>query len=241
MSLGECGTVIEKRIFSEPMVVIRDLHRHYRLGNVVVRALNGINLTIYTGEFFAICGSSGSGKSTLLYLMGGMDRPTRGELIVAGQNLARQDENQLAEFRCRRIGFIYQNFHLIPSLTAWQNVEIPMIFNHLPRSVRRQIAMQRLQEVGLLERSHHRPNQLSGGQQQRVAIARALVNQPSLLLADEPTGNLDNCTGKEVVALLKNLVSNDQVTVVMVTHDMNLVEQADRFVRLQDGRIVESN
>lgn len=239
--MGECGKVMEKRISSEPIVMIRDLHRYYRLGNEVVRALNGVNLTISTGEFFAICGSSGSGKSTLLYLMGGMDRPTRGEVIVAGQNLARQDENQLAEFRCRRIGFIYQNFHLISSLNAWQNVEIPMIFNHLPRSVRRQIAMQRLQDVGLLERSRHRPNQLSGGQQQRVAIARALVNQPALLLADEPTGNLDSCTGKEVVALLKNLVSNDRVTVVMVTHDMNLVEQADRFVRLQDGRIVESN
>lgn len=233
--------VVEKRISTEPIVLIRNLHRQYHLGGEVVRALNGINLTIFAGEFFAICGSSGSGKSTLLYLIGGMDRPTGGEVIVAGQNLAQLDENQLAEFRCRQIGFIYQNFHLIPSLTAWQNVEIPMIFNHLPRLVRRQVAMKRLQEVDLLERSKHRPSQLSGGQQQRVAIARALVNQPALLLADEPTGNLDSQTGREVISLLKNLVCNYQVTVVMVTHDMKLVEQSDRFVRLQDGRVIESN
>ncbi len=234
-------TVNEKIQPSEPIVVIRDLHRHYRMGNEVVRALNGLNLTIFAGEFFAICGTSGSGKSTLLYLMGGMDRPTRGEVIVAGQNLSGLDENQLAAFRCRQIGFIYQNFHLMPSLTAWQNVEIPMIFNHVPRSVRRQVALQRLDEVGLAERCHHRPNQLSGGQQQRVAIARALVNCPAILLADEPTGNLDSQTGREVVALLRNLVRNRQVTVIMVTHDMELVEQADRYVRLHDGRLLIGN
>jgi putative ABC transport system ATP-binding protein len=160
-------------------------------------------------------------------------------VVVDGKNLTQQDENQLAEFRCRKIGFIYQNFHLIPSLTAWQNVEIPMIFNRVPRSVRREVALSLLAKVGLAERTNHRPAQLSGGQQQRVAIARALVNQPILLLADEPTGNLDSRTGQEVVALLKELASTQKVTVLMVTHDMSLIQQTDRYIRLQDGRIVE--
>lgn len=223
----------------EPLICIHDLHRHYRMGNEVVRALNGVDLCIFPGEFFGICGTSGSGKSTLLYLIGGMDRPSRGKVVVDGKNLTQQDENQLAEFRCRKIGFIYQNFHLIPSLTAWQNVEIPMIFNRVARSARREVAFSLLAKVGLAERTNHRPAQLSGGQQQRVAIARALVNQPILLLADEPTGNLDSRTGQEVVALLKELASTQKVTVLMVTHDMSLIQQTDRYIRLQDGRIVE--
>jgi putative ABC transport system ATP-binding protein len=221
------------------VVQVDGLQRYYRMGNEVVRALDGINLEIQAGEFFGISGTSGSGKSTLLYILGGMDRPTSGSLVVAGSELSNLDENELAEYRRSCIGFVYQSFQLLPSFSALQNVELPMIFNKIPHHRRQEIAREALQLMGLGDRLHHRPPQMSGGQQQRVAIARALVNQPTILLADEPTGNLDSHTSQEVVSLLRDLACQQGVTVIIVSHDLDLIRMTDRYIRLHDGRVVD--
>ncbi len=223
----------------QPFIRVEDLHRHFSMGSEVVRALDGVTFSVYSGEFFGIMGASGSGKSTLLYLIGGLDRPTRGSIEVQGRTLHTLDENALAEYRRHTVGFVYQMFHLVPSMTALQNVELPMILARVPRRERLRRARRLLVQVGLEERLHHRPTELSGGQRQRVAIARALANDPALILADEPTGNLDTRAGKEIVSLLRALAHEQGRTVLIVSHDPTVIAQTDRYIRLQDGRIVE--
>ena len=225
---------------SEREVVIRtqNLHRHFRMGTEIVRALNGVDLTVYRGEFFGVMGASGSGKSTLLYLLGGLDRPTAGSIWVNGREITRLPENELAMYRRHDVGFVYQMFHLIPTMTALQNVEFPMIIARVGPKERRRRARELLTMMGLGNRLRHKPVELSGGQRQRVAIARALANNPTLILADEPTGNLDSRSGREVVALLRDLTRQGR-TVVIVSHDPEVIAQTDRFIRLHDGEIIE--
>jgi putative ABC transport system ATP-binding protein len=225
----------------EIVIETRDLCRHYRLGDETVRALDQVNLEIPRGVFFGITGASGSGKSTLLYLLGGMDYPTAGQVRVLGQEIGGLDENQLAVFRRHAVGFVYQSFHLIPSMTALENVELPLLLAGAAARSRRKRAAELLEMVGLGQRMQHRPAQMSGGQQQRVAIARALTNAPPVLLADEPTGNLDSRTGQEIICLFRDLVRNERLTIVMVSHDQSAIAAADGYIRMQDGRILSSH
>lgn len=206
------------------------------MGRIAVHALAGVDLEIEANTFWVIMGPSGSGKSTLLHLLGGLDRPTAGHIEVAGQSLEAMDENALAVFRRRFVGFIFQSFNLIPSMTAMENISFPMQFARVPRRKRRSQALQVLEQVGLTDRAQHRPNELSGGQQQRVAIARALVNDPQLILADEPTGNLDTASGMSIMELLSGLHRSGR-TVVVVTHDNRMTQFATHTVQLLDGRI----
>ncbi len=215
-----------------------NLTRQYRMGSSVVEAVAGIDLNIARGEAVALVGPSGSGKSTLLNLIGGLDRPTSGEIWVDGENIARAPARNLVEHRRKRIGFIFQSFNLLPYRTALENVEVPLMLSNLPRAERRDRARQLLEQVGLGGRTDHRPSQLSGGEQQRVAVARALANRPAILLADEPTGNLDSATGTEVMRLLRDLNSHG-LTLILVTHDMTVASYADKIVRLRDGKVVE--
>jgi putative ABC transport system ATP-binding protein len=224
-----------------PGVIISadNLHRHFQLGDETVAALDGVSLEIRRGEFFGIGGPSGSGKSTLLYIIGGMDRPTAGRVFVQGQDISTMDENVLADYRCKCVGFVYQSFHLVPTMTALQNVELPMLFTHLPLKQRRERARYLLEAVGLGNRIHHRPTEMSGGQRQRVAIARAMSNQPAVILADEPTGNLDTRNGSEVIERLQSLCLTEGVTTLVVSHDSNVLNATDRCVYLHDGQILE--
>ncbi len=210
------------------------------MGDQVVHALDGVDLAVQPGEFLAIMGPSGSGKSTLLYLLGGLDRPTGGEIWVNGREIAGLDENDLATYRGKEIGFVFQAFHLVATMTALQNVEFPMIFNRVAPSVRREQAKKMLERVGLQERMAHNPTELSGGQQQRVAIARALANDPRIILADEPTGNLDTHTGQEVMNLLTRLNREEGRTLVIVSHDPSVTQYATRAIHLLDGKIQET-
>ncbi len=222
-----------------PLIHVESLHRHFRMGEEIVRALDGVTFSVYPGEFFGIMGASGSGKSTLLYLIGGLDRPTSGRVIVEGRDLTALEENDLAAYRRHTVGFVYQMFHLIPTMTALQNVELPMMIARVPPKQRRARAEDLLRQMGLGDRLHHKPIELSGGQRQRVAIARALSNDPTIILADEPTGNLDSHAGAEVVRLLKSLAHEQGRTVLIVSHDPQVIAQTDRYIRLRDGRIVE--
>ncbi len=219
------------------MIEIRDLEKIYQMGEETVAALAGVSLTIERGEHTAIIGVSGSGKSTLMNIIGGLDRPTRGSYRFDGEDVSGFDDDDLANFRCQRIGFVFQSFQLLPRLTALQNVELPMVYAGLPPVERRARAAALLERVGLGARTGHRPTQMSGGQQQRVAIARALANSPDLLLADEPTGALDSQTGKDVLDLFRTL-NADGLTLVLVTHDQKVADQAHRRVTFEDGRIV---
>jgi putative ABC transport system ATP-binding protein len=232
------------------IVRTENLHRHFLVGEQTVRALDGVDLTVRSGEFLAMMGPSGSGKSTLLYLLGGLDRPTEGRIWVEAangsgsphpspQDLGAMDEDALASFRSRQVGFVFQSFHLIPTMTARQNVEFPLLFAQIPAPARRERATMLLERVGLADRLDHRPTELSGGQQQRVAIARALVNNPALILADEPTGNLDSHTGQEIMGLLAELNRREQRTIVIVSHDPSVTGYATRTVHLKDGRMIE--
>ncbi len=222
-----------------PVIRVENLHRHFRMGDETVHALDGVSFSVSPGEFFGIMGASGSGKSTLLYLIGGLDRPTSGRVVVQGRDLSSLEENELAAYRRHTVGFVYQMFHLIPTMTALQNVELAMIIARVPPKQRRASARALLERMGLGERLYHRPTELSGGQRQRVAIARALANDPRIILADEPTGNLDSHAGAEVVRLLKSLAHEQGRTVLIVSHDPQVIAQTDRYIRLQDGRIVE--
>ncbi len=222
-----------------PLIRTHALRRDFQMGGQVVHALDGVDLSITQGEFLAVMGPSGSGKSTLLYLLGGLDRPTGGEIWIKETEIAQLDENDLAQYRGQRIGFIFQAFHLLPTMTALQNVEFPMIFNRIPPKQRLERASALLSRVGLEERMRHKPTELSGGQQQRVAVARALANDPHLILADEPTGNLDSQTGQEVMALLSTLNREEQRTIVIVSHDPVVTQYATRTIHLLDGKIVE--
>ena len=221
---------------SEPPVLeVRDVTKHYRMGMEVVRALDGVSLAIHRGEHVAIMGASGSGKSTLLNILGCLDLPTSGQYFLGGQDVASLSQSALALVRGRRVGFVFQTFELLPRATALKNVELPLVYARVPR--RRERAIEALKRVGLGDRMGHRPNQLSGGQRQRVAIARALAQKPDILLADEPTGNLDSKTGQEILALFEQLNREGQ-TIVIVTHDPGVAQRCRRIVRISDGRIV---
>jgi len=209
----------------------------YQLGRVLVWALRGVSLEIAAGEFIAVIGPSGSGKSTLLQLMGGLDRPTQGRIVLDGRNLLTISDDELARIRNREIGFVFQQFYLLPRADALRNVELPLLYAGLSRRQRHQQAREALERVGLGDRVHHRPDQLSGGECQRVAIARALVNNPRVILADEPTGNLDTKTGEEILQILQQL-NREGCTVVLVTHERYLAESACRIVQLKDGLII---
>ena len=225
---------------TEAAVRAVDLVRHYRMGTSVIRAADGVNLTIQPGEFVALLGASGSGKSTLLNLIAGLDRPTSGSIDVLGRDLAKMNSEQLARYRRETVGMIFQSFNLIPTMKLEENVELPLRFAEVDRGERDKRVHESLERVGLVKRLGHRPPELSGGEQQRVAIARALVNRPALLLADEPTGNLDSKTGTEIMTLLRELNTSMGTTVIMVTHERALADQyASRSVHLADGRVVE--
>jgi len=220
-------------------IVVRTvgLTRRYKMGDAFVDALRGVDLTIARGEFVALVGPSGSGKSTVLNLIGGLDRPTTGQVWINGTELSASDERTLTRHRRQHVGFVFQSFNLLPRLTAEENVALPLMFSGVPEKERRTQARVLLERVGLGPRLAHRPTQLSGGEQQRVAIARALVGQPALLLADEPTGNLDTVTGAEIMALLKELNQERGLTLLVVTHDPEVAAFADRIVKLRDGQV----
>ena len=220
----------------DAVIVTRNLHRDYDMGGEVVHALRGVDLTIRQNEFVAIMGPSGSGKSTLMNLIGCLDSPTAGEYWLNGHRVSELDDNALARIRNREIGFVFQTFNLLPRATALHNVELPLVYAGMGSRERRDLAMQSLTRVGLADRVQHRPNELSGGQRQRVAIARALVNQPSILLADEPTGNLDSATSEEILVLFEALYKDGQ-TILLVTHEVDIAGHARRQVHLKDGRV----
>ena len=225
---------------SEALIEIRDLCKIYNPGEVEVRALDHVSLTINRGELVAIIGQSGSGKSTLMNQLGCLDVPTSGDYFLSGQNVAKLSDNELSDIRNREIGFIFQGFNLIPNLTAVENVEVPLIYRGIGKRERRQLAVASLEKVGLGHRLDHKPSQMSGGQQQRVAIARAIAAAPPLILADEPTGNLDSKTSQDVLALLKVTSEKFGQTIVMITHNEEIAQLAHRIVRIEDGRIVHS-
>lgn len=222
---------------SEFVVRTRDVHKIYLMGKVEVHALRGITLDIKRGEYISIMGPSGSGKSTLFNMIGGLDKPTAGSVYINEVDLAQLDAYELAWLRCRTIGYIFQTFNLIPVMTALENVTLPMIFAGVPEDERRDRGMELLKRVGLAERWNHKPFELSGGQQQRVAIARALANDPAIILADEPTGNLDLKTGKEIIELLKELNQEKGVTIISATHDLKMIDVSDRVIWIRDGQI----
>ena len=223
---------------NDKLVLLKDVVKEYRMGPNIIRALNGVNLAIPPAVLVAIIGPSGSGKTTLLNILGALDRPTTGQVLIGGTDLGGMPEAQLTEYRRRKIGFVFQDFGLIPNLTALENVMLPMEFSGLPRREAKNRAHQLLERVLMGHRYRHKPSRLSGGEQQRVAIARALANDPLIILADEPTGNLDTSTGGQIIALLGHLVGEEGKTVVVVTHDADIVKIAHLKLFLQDGRIV---
>ena len=215
----------------------KDVKRVYHRGAEVVEALRGITIEIYAGEYISIMGPSGSGKSTLFNMIGGLDKPTSGRVYIEETDVAQLDARELAWLRCRKIGYIFQTFNLIPVMTALENVTLPMVFAGLTGDESRDKAVGILESVGLEHRIHHKPFELSGGQQQRVAIARAMANDPSIILADEPTGNLDLATGREVIELLRRMSQERGVTVISATHDLKMLSVSDRVVWITDGRV----
>lgn len=220
-------------------IITQNVCRCYRMGETVIRAVDGISLEIKTGEFVALLGTSGSGKSSLLNLIAGLDRPTSGTVVVQGNDLAQLSRDQVAHYRLRAVGMVFQSFNLIPSMTLIENVELPLLFAEVDRGQRQRLARAALERVGLTARLQHRPVELSGGEQQRAALARALINQPQVLLADEPTGNLDSHTGTEIMELIREFNESLGMTIVMVTHEKALAEKyARRMVSMADGKLV---
>lgn len=224
---------------AEPVITVKDLYKIYRVGETRVRALNGVDFTINRGDFCSIVGTSGSGKSTLLNMMAGLEKPTKGEIIIAGEHMERKTENQLVAFRREHIGFIFQSFNLMGTMNAIENVALPLTFQGMDKKSRNKKAEAMLDLVGLTKHKKHRPNQMSGGQQQRVGVARALVVEPEIIFADEPTGNLDSNTSVEVMNLMKKIVREKNQTLVMVTHDNYLAGFADVILHIKDGKIVQ--
>lgn len=221
-------------------VRIENLVRHYRMGETLIRAVDGVSLEIRTGEFVALLGSSGSGKSSVLNLMAGLDRPTSGSVIVGDRDLSKLSREELAKYRLHVVGMVFQSFNLIASMTLLENVELPLRFREVDRAERQKLAQEALERVGLGARLHHRPSELSGGEQQRAALARALINRPQVLLADEPTGNLDSRTGTEILEMVRGFNRDLGMTVVMVTHERALADRyAQRMLFLADGKLVE--
>jgi len=222
---------------SEPLIVVKDLVKTYHVGEVDVQALRGVSLEVRPGEFVALTGPSGSGKSTFMHMLGCLDRPTSGSYWLNGQDVATLSARALSRVRNAQIGFVFQGFNLLSRTSALENVELPLLYSTIKAKERRARAVAALESVGLGSRMHHHPNQLSGGQQQRVAIARALVNQPKILLADEPTGNLDSKTSIEVMGLFQTLNTDQGITVMLVTHEHDIAEYATRIVAFRDGRV----
>ncbi len=220
------------------LIRLENLYKIYHPGPQEVRALDGVSLSVEAGEFVAIVGHSGSGKSTLMNMLGCLDTPTSGAYFLEGRDVSRLRDDELSEIRNVQIGFIFQGFNLIPGLDALENVELPLLYRGIGKSQRRQLAMDALRRVGLAERLHHRPAEMSGGQQQRVAIARAIAARPPLLLADEPTGNLDTRSGREVMDILWDLHAEGR-TIILITHDEGIASSAQRIVRIQDGKVLE--
>lgn len=223
----------------ETAIKVKGLYKLYRVGEETVRALNGVDFEIKKGEFCSIVGASGSGKSTLLNMLAGLEKPTKGEIIIAGEHIEKKRENQLVKFRREHIGFIFQSFNLMSTMNAIENVALPLNFQGMNRTIRRKKAEKALKLVGLQKYMKHRPTQMSGGQQQRVGVARALVMQPEIIFADEPTGNLDSKTSREVMELMQKIVRKRKQTLVMVTHDNYLAGFADRIIHIMDGKIVK--
>jgi len=222
-----------------PLIQLRDVRKLYPMGTEIVRALDGVSLDVYPNEYVAVMGPSGSGKSTLMNMIGCLDTPTDGSYLLRGQNVGEMVDHELAEIRNREVGFVFQTFNLLPRVNCLQNVELPLIYSGKTRGQRRQMAARALEQVGLSDRVTHKPNELSGGQRQRVAVARALVNNPALVLADEPTGNLDTKTGREIMFLFETLYRRGN-TIMVVTHEEEVAHHARRIVRLLDG-LVESD
>ena len=222
-----------------PVINVKDLYKIYRVGETKVRALNGVSFTINRGDFCSIVGTSGSGKSTLLNMLAGLEKPTKGEIVIAGEHMETKTENQLVAFRREHIGFIFQSFNLMGTMNAIENVALPLTFQGMDKKTRNARAEAMLDLVGLTDHKKHRPNQMSGGQQQRVGVARAVVVEPEIIFADEPTGNLDSNTSVEVMNLMKKVVREKNQTLVMVTHDNYLAGFADIVLRIKDGKIIE--
>lgn len=223
----------------EKVIEVRNLYKLYRVGDEVVRALNGVDFDIFRGEFCAIVGTSGSGKSTLLNMLAGLEKPTKGQVVIGGEHIENLNEEQLVSFRRRNVGFIFQSFHLLGTMNAVENVALPLSFRRVPRNIRMKKAERMLELVNLKKHKKHFPNQMSGGQQQRVGVARALVVDPKIIFADEPTGNLDSHTSEEVMELMQRVVREQNKTLVMVTHDAHLATYADRVFHISDGKILK--
>lgn len=223
----------------DKVIEVKNLYKLYRVGDEVVRALDGVDFGIYEGEFCAIVGTSGSGKSTLLNMLAGLEKPTKGEVIISHHHIERLNEEQLVRFRRENVGFIFQSFHLLGTMNALENVALPLSFRGVPREVRMKEADKMLELVNLKKHKNHLPNQMSGGQQQRVGVARALVVNPKIIFADEPTGNLDSHTSEEVMELMQRVVQEQKKTLVMVTHDAHLATYADRVFHIRDGKILK--
>lgn len=220
------------------VVEVEDLYKIYKVGTNKVRALNGVSFQVYEGEFCAIVGTSGSGKSTLLNMLAGLEHPTKGQIAIRGQHIEKMNENELVAFRREHVGFIFQSFNLMGTMTALENVALPLSFRGVPKKERLKRAERMIRLVGLEKHKKHHPNQMSGGQQQRVGMARALVLNPDIVFADEPTGNLDSVTSEEMMNLMRNVVNKHHKTLVMVTHDNQLASYADRIIHIKDGKIV---
>lgn len=223
----------------EALIRVEELYKTYEVGDIRVPALNGITLSVHPGEFVSIMGSSGSGKSTFMNILGCLDVPTSGGYFLDGTDVSSLNREELARLRNEKIGFVFQGFNLLARTSALENVELPLIYGSSPAKERRRLALEALQAVGLSGREDHHPNQLSGGQQQRVAIARALVNRPSIILADEPTGNLDTQTSQEIMQLMTQLNREQGITIILVTHEPDIAQYSRRIIRFKDGRILE--